>query len=360
MSLIVTSSGATFATETTCESQVFEESQASLVEFLVGTDDVNDDIDNRGNNLTVEGEGLNLVIPKQGSEQISLETLDGEHLTIGMPKDVDNTTAVVSEKGTIVYNEEDSVSIAVQAIQEEQDGLTIEGVRSMIVINDANAPQTYEFKYNLPQGYELMTAEEYYGEKNEEEGWVYIVDKNNAYTDAESDEEFFDIIAVIEPAWAKDANGNSVNTSYKVRNNVLVQTVYFNKDSSFPIVADPTTSTKPDNYKIETVYSDSFKLNNATLGLPGLGASAATALLTKKAKEKATTLITAKLGSKVIPVLNFVLLGLSGYCTYQGYKGYTYTKVSLSCEKWAIYKHQGGKWVKGIGYKGKLSFKGSN
>lgn len=132
MSLIVTSSGATFATETTCESQVFEESQASLVEFLVGTDDVNDDIDNRGNNLTVEGEGLNLVIPKQGSEQISLETLDGEHLTIGMPKDVDNTTAVVSDKGTIVYNEEDSVSIAVQAIQEEQDGLTIEGVRSMI------------------------------------------------------------------------------------------------------------------------------------------------------------------------------------------------------------------------------------
>mgnify|MGYP006329959555 CR=1 FL=1 len=220
--------------------------------------------------------------------------------------------------------------------------------------------QTYEFKYNLPQGYELMTAEEYYGEKNEEEGWVYIVDKNNAYTDAESDEEFFDIIAVIEPAWAKDANGKSVNTSYKVRNNVLVQTVYFNKDSSFPIVADPTTSTKPDNYKIETVYSDSFKLNNATLGLPGLGASAATALLTKKAKEKATTLITAKLGSKLIPVLNFVLLGLSGYCTYQGYKGYTYTKVSLSCEKWAIYKHQGGKWVKGIGYKGKLSFKGSN
>lgn len=205
-----------------------------------------------------------------------------------------------------------------------------------------------------------MTAEEYYGVENEEKGWIYIVDKNNAYIDTESGEEYLDIIAVIEPAWAKDAKGKRVNTSYKVSGNVLTQTVNFDKDNSFPIVADPTTSTKPENHKIETVYSDSFKLNNATLGLPGLGASAATAILTEKAKEKATDLIVAKLGSKVIPVLNWVLLGLSAYCTYQGYKGYTYTKVSFSCDKWAIYKHQGGRWVQGIGYKANLSFEGSN
>ena len=38
----------------------------------------------------------------------------------------------------------------------------------MIVINDATAPKEYEFKYNLPKGYELMTAEEYYGKETEE------------------------------------------------------------------------------------------------------------------------------------------------------------------------------------------------
>lgn len=119
-----------------------------------------------------------------------METFDGNEFSIGLPKDVENTNAVVSEKGTIIYNEGDSVSIAVQAIQEKQDGLTIEGVRNMTVINDANAPKEYEFKYNLPNGYELMTAEEYYGVENEEKGWIYIVDKNNAYIDTESGEEY--------------------------------------------------------------------------------------------------------------------------------------------------------------------------
>lgn len=360
ISLIVSSCGAAFATETNHGLQTFEQSQAEFVETLVGTKDVNDEVDIHGDDLAIEGEGLKLEVPKKGSDQISLEPFEGKGFSIGFPKDVESTNAVVSDKGTIIYSEDDTVSIAVQAVQEEQDGLTIEGVRCMIVINDATAPKEYEFKYNLPKGYKLMTAEEYYGKETEEKGWIYIVDKNNTYIDMESDEEYLDIIAVIEPAWAKDADGKSVNTSYIVSDNVLTQVVCFDKNSSFPIVADPTTSTKPQNYKIETVYSDSFKLNNATLGLPGLSASAATTLLTKKAKEKATTLIVSKLGSKVIPALNWVLLGLSAYCTYQGYKGYTYTKVSLSCDEWAIYKHQGGRWVKGIGYKGNLSFKGSN
>ena len=124
--------------------------------------------------------------------------------------------------------------------------------------------------------------------------------------------------------------------------------------SAFSIVADPKTTSNPKSYKIETVASKSFKLNNATLGLPGLDASAATAVLTKKAKEKATSLIVTKLGSKVIPVMNWTLFGLSVYCTYQGYKGYAYTKVSFECEKWAIYKRQASRWVRGTGYKTNL------
>ncbi len=189
---------------------------------------------------------------------------------------------------------------------------------------------------------------------------IYIVDKNNMYIDTETGKELLDIVAVIEPAWAKDANGKKIETSYKVNGNVLIQTVYFNDDSVFPVVADPTMTARPKNHKLETVLSKSFNLNNAALGLPGLGASAASAVLTKKAKEKAVSLIVAKLGSNVIPGLNWALFGLSAYCTYQAYKGYAYTKVSLVCDKWAIYKHQGGRWVQGIGYKATLTFKGTN
>ena len=107
-------------------------------------------------------------------------------------------------------------------------------------------------------------------------------------------------------------------------------------------------------------FSESFKFNNATLGLPGLGASTVSNVLSKKAKEKATSLIVAKLGSKVIPVVSWIMWGLSAYCTYQSYKEYTYTKVTLVCDKWAIYKHQGGRWEQGIGYKSNLTFAGSN
>lgn len=80
--------------------------------------------------------------------------------------------------------------------------------------------------------------------------------------------------------------------------------VQFDEWSAFPIVADPTAYAKPRNYKIETTFSETFKLNNATLGLTGLGASDTSAVLTNKAKEKAASLIAAKLGSKVIPVVS--------------------------------------------------------
>ncbi|XRG78987.1 hypothetical protein V5E38_01290 [Rossellomorea sp. GAMAL-10_SWC] len=47
------------------------------------------------------------------------------------------------------------------------------------------------------------------------------------------------IQSVFSPAWAKDANGNSVPTKYTVDGNTLIQTVEFNENSVFPIIADP-------------------------------------------------------------------------------------------------------------------------
>ena len=111
---------------------------------------------------------------------------------------------------------------------------------------------------------------------------------------------------------------------------------------------------------VQTQVMDIARYQARSTWLPGLGASAATAILTEKAKEKATSIIVAKLGSKAIPIVNWALFGLSAYCTYQGYKGYTYTKVSIVCDLWAIYKHQGGRWVRGFGYKVNLSVEGSN
>lgn len=46
-----------------------------------------------------------------------------------------------------------------------------------------------------------------------------------------------------------DSNGNSVETEYEISANKLVQTVEFNEESAFPIVADPKNTTKPKSKK---------------------------------------------------------------------------------------------------------------
>lgn len=356
---------ATISVESDCKGQTikcFDTSDeiAEYIEDFVGKEDLNKTIIEKESGYYAEGTDCDIIMPKDGNDYVSIQS-EACDINMELPNEVRRTTEYLSENGTVIYGSKDkNVSIAVQALYDEQDGIIFDAVRTMITIDYSNASKEYSFKYDLPKGCELITSEEYYGVENAEPGWIYIVDNNNSYIDLETGKEVADIIAVIEPAWAKDANGNNINTSYRVKGNTLIQIVQFNERSAFPIVADPTTYAKPRNYKIETVFSESFKFNNATLGLPGLGASTVSNVLSKKAKEKATSLIVAKLGSKVIPVVSWIMWGLSAYCTYQSYKEYTYTKVTLVCDKWAIYKHQGGKRVQGIGYKSNLSFAGSN
>lgn len=45
---------------------------------------------------------------------------------------------------------------------------------------------------------------------------------------------------IFEPAWAKDANGESLNSYYKIEGNSLIQVVDFDENTAFPVVADPS------------------------------------------------------------------------------------------------------------------------
>ncbi len=173
LSIVLSSNGIAIAAEAIEENPTSTEHQADIVENIVGTGEVNPDIDSCGINLTVKGEAVNLGIPQNGSGAIDLETFAGTRFSIGLPKDIKNANAEVTEKGTVIYNGEEDVSVVVQAIRKEQCGLTIEGIRSMIVIKDEKASKEYEFDYNLPAGYGLMTSEEYYGTKNAEKGYIY-------------------------------------------------------------------------------------------------------------------------------------------------------------------------------------------
>lgn len=59
-------------------------------------------------------------------------------------------------------------------------------------------------------------------------GWIAV--RNEPYAEP---------IAVIEPAWAKDADGNPVATRYRIAGDTLIQEVTTTAATEFPVVADP-------------------------------------------------------------------------------------------------------------------------
>ena len=102
-----------------------------------------------------------------------------------------------------------------------------ESSNDQIIIDDANAQKDYSFEYNLDEGCKLVSAAEYLGDEYDT-GEVYLVDNTNQ------------IISIIDAPWAKDANGNELNTYYVIEGNKIVQHIDFDENTAFPVVADPS------------------------------------------------------------------------------------------------------------------------
>ncbi|WP_175412423.1 hypothetical protein [Streptomyces sp. TRM64462] len=135
---------------------------------------------------------------------------DGSTVGIGLP-DVAKSSATATDNGTIVYSGADSATdVAVQP--------TVNGVRSLVVINNASAAKEYRFDLHLPDG---AVAEK------QQDGSVTV---------SKGDE----VLGTFDAPWAKDARGEAVPTSYRVEDGALVQTVAFDKNTAFPVVADPS------------------------------------------------------------------------------------------------------------------------
>ena len=157
-----------------------------------------------------------------------------ENLSIAASDD----DGILTKNGTMIYGkEDDAVTIGVQPLKDETGNVSFEGVRTLITINESTASKEYTFAYDLPEGYSLITAKDYYcdiidneavNENDYDTGEVYIVNKDNV------------IDTVIDAAWAVDANGNDVDTYYVVNENILTQVVNFDEKTTFPVIADPS------------------------------------------------------------------------------------------------------------------------
>ncbi|TDK25830.1 hypothetical protein E2F48_11440 [Arthrobacter crusticola] len=156
--------------------------------------------------------GLAVVVADQSSEATSLEPVEGvsgEPLEISAPFDEAVPTL---EAGITVF--EDPEGDAATFIQPIDDGL-----RYLTAIESEEAGT--EFSY-VVQG-----AEDGYLQKITDDEYVLLSADDN-------------YIVTVEAPWAIDSAGQELATSYTFEGNTLTQTVTYESDTEFPVLADPT------------------------------------------------------------------------------------------------------------------------
>lgn len=114
-------------------------------------------------------------------------------------------------------------------------------VQVLTIIDEASAPQSYSYTIEVPEGASLDV---------DEDGAVHITGAGGEF------------IGGVAPAWAVDANGASVPTTYQVEGSTLTQLV--NHDAAqftYPIVADPWLGQDLYYNPYVTFPSQGYKIN---------------------------------------------------------------------------------------------------
>lgn len=198
------------------------------IEEVTGIEDISTNLSYSDKYIAIaDGTNTTVEIPKDATDKITLDAAydEDEDISIKLPNEAVGSDANITKNGTVIYkNEEQPVSFAVQPINNN----SFEGVRTLINIKNNTAPKEYSFTFDLDEGSKLISDSEYLGEEFSS-GEIFIVNSENI------------IVGIIDKPWAYDANGEAVETYYRIDNtNKLTQVVNFTNDNAFPIVADPS------------------------------------------------------------------------------------------------------------------------
>lgn len=198
------------------------------IEEVTGIEDISTNLSYSDKYIAIaDGTNTTVEIPKDATDKITLDAAydEDEDISIKLPNEAVGSDTNITKNGTVIYkNEEQPVSFAVQPINNN----SFEGVRTLINIKNNTAPKEYSFTFDLDEGSKLISDSEYLGEEFSS-GEIFIVNSENI------------IVGIIDKPWAYDANGEAVETYYRIDNtNTLTQVVNFTNDNAFPIVADPS------------------------------------------------------------------------------------------------------------------------
>lgn len=154
--------------------------------------------------------GINVLVPTNPSDPISLESSSGQSISIDLPFSGVADDGVFVTEGVVAYSNNNSTTTAPVV---KNDG----SIQIATVIESASAPLAYVYELNLPAGAEIISS-------------------GSALLFVNGDE----FVGGIAPAWAKDADGKDVPTRFEVSGTSVTQIVeHRSEEYSYPIVADP-------------------------------------------------------------------------------------------------------------------------
>ncbi len=187
--------------------------------------------------------GSDVSLPRDSGDPLVLAIADSE-VAVALPEFVSDE-GVLDDSGAVVYEAASApVSMAAQATA---DG----GMQILVVINEESAPLDYEFAVSPPIGGFLAM---------EDDGSVNVVGADGI------------TVARVEPAWARDANGNAVPTWFEVNGDKLIQHVE-HAGSAYPVVADPNIGNC--GWNSCTIYWTTTETRRIADGTIGVTAAAA-------------------------------------------------------------------------------------
>lgn len=167
--------------------------------------------------INIDSNKKYLSIPNNSDEYVKLKTNSNKFLGMKIVADSDSNSTV--DNNTVFYED---VSGEFTSAIEALEGAT----RQLLILNSEEAPEEYSISFDIPENGYLEFAKDI--STNKTDGSVLVYDGNDT------------IIAAIDIPWAKDSNGNNVNTHYKISGNELIQIVeHKNQNLSYPIIADP-------------------------------------------------------------------------------------------------------------------------
>ena len=154
---------------------------------------------------------VDVTLPATTASSLDLSSISGKSMAVTLPFASEKVKASEVSDGIVEYDNGNGSS-TVPILKD--DG----SVQITTIIEGPSSPTSYSYDFDLASGDRL---------EKQENGSIIIFDKTGKFAGG------------IAPAWATDANGEPVSTSYQIEGNTVTQIVEHGPDSAYPVVADP-------------------------------------------------------------------------------------------------------------------------